>query len=278
MSLDGRFNGTIPESIGYFPHLYLLDLRNNSFSGAIPAFSLVNLTLFDVANNNLSGAVPGTLTRFGAGAFLGNAGLCGPPLEAVCVVPLAPSPSPMRAATGKSKLLSSAAITAIIVGGVALVVLLVIGLVLCCWKRVRAWRGGRPVAKARREKEEHHGGEEYSSSVAGELERNKLVFFEGRRFSFDLEDLLRASAEVLGKGSVGTAYKAVLEDGTILAVKRLRDVTTGRKDFEAQIDVIGKLQHRNLVPLRAYYFSKDEKLLVYDYMPMGSLSALLHGQ
>ncbi|OAE26289.1 hypothetical protein AXG93_3040s1060 [Marchantia polymorpha subsp. ruderalis] len=115
------------------------------------------------------------------------------------------------------------------------------------------------------------------SSSAQEPERSKLVFFEGKRYTFDLEDLLRASAEVLGKGSVGTAYKAVLEDGSIVAVKRLKDVTTARKDFEAQIATVGRLHHRNLIPLRAFYFSKDEKLLVYDYMPAGSLSALLHG-
>jgi hypothetical protein len=41
---------------------------------------------------------------------------------------------------------------------------------------------------------------------------------------------------------------------------------------------IGAVQHELVVPLRAYYFSKDEKLLVYDYMSMGSLSALLHGK
>lgn len=247
----------------------------------------MNLTLFDVAYNNLSGPVPSSLSRFGAAPLLGNPGLCGFPLASACPVVVSPSPSPITGpeagTTGKRKLLSSAAITAIIVGGVALLVLFIIGLFVCFWKRLTGWRSstrteGREKAREKaRDKGAEERGEEYSSSVAGDLERNKLVFFEGKRYSFDLEDLLRASAEVLGKGSVGTAYKAVLEDGTILAVKRLKDVTTGRKDFEAQVDVVGKLQHRNLVPLRAYYFSKDEKLLVYDYMPMGSLSALLHG-
>ena len=95
---------------------------------------------------------------------------------------------------------------------------------------------------------------------------------------FDLEDLLRASAEVLGKGSVGTAYKAILESGSIVAVKRLKDVTIERKEFEQQMDHVGKLKHENLVPLIAYYYSKEEKLLVNEYMTNGSLSALLHGE
>ena len=49
------------------------------------------------------------------------------------------------------------------------------------------------------------------------------------RYSFDLEDLLRASAEVLGKGGLGTSYKAVLEEGTTVVVKRLRDVAAARR-------------------------------------------------
>lgn len=110
-----------------------------------------------------------------------------------------------------------------------------------------------------------------------EAERNKLVFFDGGVYSFDLEDLLRASAEVLGKGSVGTSYKAVLEEGTTVVVKRLKDVVVTKREFEMQMEVLGKIKHDNVVPLRAFYFSKDEKLLVYDYMAAGSLSALLHG-
>jgi serine/threonine protein kinase len=89
---------------------------------------------------------------------------------------------------------------------------------------------------------------------------------------------LRASAEVLGKGSYGTAYKAVLDDGTTVVVKRLREVVAVKKEFEQQMEVVGRMgQHPNVVPLRAYYYSKDEKLLVYNYMPAGSLFALLHG-
>nr|WDD38971.1 inactive receptor kinase [Fagopyrum tataricum] len=43
-----------------------------------------------------------------------------------------------------------------------------------------------------------------------------------------------------------------------------------------QMEVLGSCSHENLVPLRAYYFSKDEKLLVSDYFPAGSLSSMLH--
>jgi serine/threonine protein kinase len=100
------------------------------------------------------------------------------------------------------------------------------------------------------------------------------------RYSFDLEDLLRASAEVLGKGALGTSYKAVLEEGTTVVVKRLRDVAAARREFAACVEAAAAAatEHRNLVPLRGYYHSKDEKLLVLDYLPGGSLSARLHGE
>ncbi|MCP8971475.1 peptide-methionine (S)-S-oxide reductase, partial [Ectobacillus sp. SYSU M60031] len=60
-------------------------------------------------------------------------------------------------------------------------------------------------------------------------------------------------------------------------VKRLKDVAVARREFDAHMDALGKVEHRNVLPVRAYYFSKDEKLLVFDYLPNGSLSAMLHG-
>ncbi|KAK9114828.1 hypothetical protein Syun_021625 [Stephania yunnanensis] len=104
------------------------------------------------------------------------------------------------------------------------------------------------------------------------------AFLDAGIYSFDLEDLLRASAEVLGKGSVGTSYKAVLEEGTTVVVKRLKDVVVTKREFEVQMEGLRKVNHENIVPLRAFYYSKDEKLLVYDFMPAGSLSALLHAR
>ncbi|XP_078439484.1 putative inactive receptor kinase At4g23740 [Wolffia australiana] len=106
---------------------------------------------------------------------------------------------------------------------------------------------------------------------------NAIVFFDGCNFAFDLEDLLGASAELLGKGSVGTSYKAVLEDSAMaVVVKRLKNVGAGKREFQNQMAAIGALKHENIVPLRAYFFSKEEKLIVYDYLHHGSASSLLH--
>ncbi|XP_039162958.1 probable inactive receptor kinase At2g26730 [Eucalyptus grandis] len=106
---------------------------------------------------------------------------------------------------------------------------------------------------------------------------NKLVFLDPLAKEFDLEDLLRGSAEVLGKGTMGTSYKAVLEDGTTVVVKRLRDVALPVGEFRKTMIALGAMRHENLLPLMAYYYSRDEKILVFDYVPLGSLFGLLHG-
>ncbi|CAB4301984.1 unnamed protein product [Prunus armeniaca] len=100
----------------------------------------------------------------------------------------------------------------------------------------------------------------------------------GSNLAFDLEDLLRASAEVLGKGTFGTTYKAALEDATTVVVKRLKEVSVGKKEFEQQMEIVGSIKHENIAALRAYYYSKDEKLVVYDYYEQGSASSLLHAK
>lgn len=93
-----------------------------------------------------------------------------------------------------------------------------------------------------------------------------------------MDDLLRASAEVIGKGKLGTTYKAMLECGPVVAVKRLRDMNdVSSKEFIQQMKLLGKLRHQNLVEIISYYYSKDEKLIIYEHVSHGSLFQLLHG-
>lgn len=280
------FNGSIPVSLNNLTQLAALYLENNSFSGNISNLNLPTLIMFSVANNHLNGSIPKSLQKFSKSAFQGNDGLCGIPL-AQCV-PEFPSPTPSASPAlpptvnpvgkrSKKLKLTTGAIVAIAVGGTALAFVIFVALLLCLLRKQKSDSSDKGQKVERTvEKVSSKAKDEYISS-AQEAERNKLVFFEGCMYTFDLEDLLRASAEILGKGSVGTAYKAVMEDGATVVVKRLKDVVVGRKEFEQQMEIIGRIRHRNLVPLRAFYYSKDEKLLVYDYMPAGSLSALLHG-
>jgi hypothetical protein len=110
-------------------------------------------------------------------------------------------------------------------------------------------------------------------------EGKKLVFLGGApERPYDLETMLRASAEVLGKGVHGTTYRATLDGGDpVLAIKRLRDVHLPEREFRDRVVALSALRHENLPSLRAYFYSKEEKLLVYDFVGAGSLSSLLHG-
>ncbi|CAN1216539.1 Probable inactive receptor kinase At2g26730 [Linum perenne] len=282
---SNSFTGPIPFSVNNWTQLTGLFLENNRFSGPLPSISS-NLVGFNVSNNNLNGSIPRNLQRFPAAAFSGNLDLCGGPLPPC--TPFFPSPSPAPSTIEpvlpkhkKSKKLSTLAIVLISVGAVLALFLLLLFL-LCCLrkkKRQQSPKPPKPVGAARAVPVEAgtSSSKDDITGASADVERNKLVFFEGGIYSFDLEDLLRASAEVLGKGSVGTSYKAVLEDGTTVVVKRLKDVAVTKKEFEMQMEVVGKIKQGNVVPLRAFYFSKDEKLIVSDYMAAGSLSALLHG-
>ncbi|TVU26822.1 hypothetical protein EJB05_29387, partial [Eragrostis curvula] len=108
----------------------------------------------------------------------------------------------------------------------------------------------------------------------------KLVHFDGL-LAFTAGELMNASGEAMWKGTYGTVHKATLEDGSVVALQRLRENIKGHNEFEAEAAVLGKIRHPNLLALRAYYMdqkAEGEKLLVFDYMPKGSLPAFLHGQ
>ncbi|PPD94235.1 hypothetical protein GOBAR_DD08747 [Gossypium barbadense] len=258
--LDLSFNsltGNIPTAIQNLTNLTGLNLHNNSLTGPIPNFSLPRLRLLNLSYNHLNGSVPSSFQKFPASSFVGNHIL------------------PENPRRDSHKKLSIGAIIAIGVTGSALVFFLLLILVLSCLKKKRN-QGGALTSKVKGGRSEKPK-EDFGSEVQ-EAEKNKLVFFEGCSYNFDLEDLLRASAEVLGKGSYGMTYKAILEEGITVVVKRLKEVAAGKREFEQQMGIVGRLgQHPNLVPLRAYYYSKDEKLMVYDFIAAGSFSSLLHG-
>ncbi|KAB2042172.1 hypothetical protein ERO13_D02G171400v2 [Gossypium hirsutum] len=305
-----NFTGGIPVTINRLTHLLTLRLEENRFSGPVSGLNLPNLQDLNISANRLSGEIPESLSSFPMAAFGSNTALCGAPLEkckstgsdptkpgsdGALASPLMPGRNPTVIASSPSSLpasgnpnrtpnsqrrhnagkISPLALIAIILGDV--LVLALVSLLLYCY----FWRNY--VAKMRDGKgSKVLEGEKivYSSSpypAQPGFERGRMVFFEGVR-RFELEDLLRASAEMLGKGGFGTAYKAVLDDGNVLAVKRLKDANVGgKREFEQQMEVLGRLRHPNLVSLKAYYFAREEKLLVYDYMPNGSLFWLLHG-
>lgn len=106
----------------------------------------------------------------------------------------------------------------------------------------------------------------------------KLHFVRTDRERFELEDLLRASADVLGSGSFGSSYKAMLVGGPAVVVKRFKEMSNvGKEDFHSHMRLLGSLSHPNLLPLVSFYYKKDEKLLITDFAANGSLASHLHG-
>ncbi|KAL3834264.1 hypothetical protein ACJIZ3_009000 [Penstemon smallii] len=109
-------------------------------------------------------------------------------------------------------------------------------------------------------------------------QNNKLLFFDDLDRGFDLEELLGSSAEILGKGTFGTSYKAIFDNGISFVVKKMKESNLLFNEFQQYIELIGKLRHDNVIKLKAYFYSKDKKLLVYDYYILDSVSTILHGK
>ncbi|KAF8020974.1 hypothetical protein BT93_G1404 [Corymbia citriodora subsp. variegata] len=295
-----RLSGTIPESFLRLGRLYALYLQDNLFTGTIPPFDQAGLTFFNVSNNRLSGLIPATpsLMRFNASSFLGNMNLCGEQVDAMCISSVTPGPSisPVYPPTAPSSNRSEkrAKLRKIILGTVGGLVLLII--VFGSWMVSKSHGKSQAPAGATGEEGKSEAAEDQgeSSGTRGanggkqggpasggeEREAGGLVLLGAGdwRMSFGAKDLLDAPADMLGRGTVGTTFKVEITTECTAAVKRLKDANyPSTEEFRRSMDVLGRLRHPNLVPLRAYFQSDEERLLVYDYFPYGSLFALIHG-
>lgn len=285
LDLSGNLlSNSIPASLGELHSLLgTLNLSHNQLSGPIPE-SLGSLPLnvsMDFSNNNLSGPIPrnGALARQGRTAFLGNNGLCGDPLQNLCsrspILPVTPSSS----ASG-SKSLSRGAIVAISIGDAAGIAFVGLVLLYCYWRR-----SPNETPKPSSSSASPGGASGGVWLCTKNVSEGSPNFIQGHlmplddQVSFDLDELLRASAYVLGKSGVGIVYKVLLSDLLTVAVRRLGEGGSQRfKEFQAEVETIGRIRHPNIVSLRAYYWATDEKLLVYDFIPNGSMVSALHGQ
>lgn len=312
-TLDLSFNnltGPLPLSFTNLDRLYYLRLDSNRLNGSIPPLNQSTLLLFNVSSNNLTGAVPVTpaLLRFGKSSFSSNTGLCGEVVHKECrpMLPFfgsstaAAPPPPPPVVLGQNEQIQEVGLnrprrslhkrTAVIVGFSAGVVVLICS-ALCFVMAVKKQKNQKVSttmasdyaatadAEAVMRIEEENELEEKVKKVQS-IKSGSLVFCAGESRLYALDQLMRASAELLGKGSIGTTYKAVLDNRLIVCVKRLdagKLAGTSHEQFERHMESVGGLRHPNLVPLRAYYQANDERLLVYDFQPNGSLFSLIHG-
>ncbi|KAL5570039.1 hypothetical protein UlMin_026614 [Ulmus minor] len=93
-----------------------------------------------------------------------------------------------------------------------------------------------------------------------------------RRFSFaELKKATKGFTEEIGRGAAGVVYKGVLSNGRVAAIKRLREANQGEAEFLAEVNMIGRLNHKNLIEMWGYCAEGKHRLLVYEYLEHGSL-------
>ncbi|CAO2144817.1 unnamed protein product [Urochloa humidicola] len=308
--LDGNnLTGPLPaDAIAAAPRLIELHLDRNQIDGPVPFKLPGTLKLFNVSHNKLTGSIPPEIARrFDPSAFAGNPGLCGSPGSdaAVCVAagpaapPAMPPPSPEDFVAVQEE-----TSVFVVIGIILLVILLVTGAMVLMLRQdernaaaatpaaydyyatggagASASTAGGSTSKAGAEMvavdvggtASSHGG----GSGGGARRMGEFVLLSDDVPAFGLPDLMKASAEVLGNGTLGSAYKAAMRNGATVAVKRMRDMNrAGRGEFVRRLHLLGELRHPNVLPPVGYHFRKEEKLIVSLFMPHGSLLYILHG-
>ncbi|XP_060673281.1 probable LRR receptor-like serine/threonine-protein kinase At4g31250 [Ziziphus jujuba] len=263
------FKGKVPKSLAGLSRIMELDLSDNQFEGKIPKFRVTNdWKVMNVSYNRFEGRIPASLSNADPSAFAGNIYLCGKPL------------GPCKSSSNKRTI-----IIAVIVSVAAILAIIVIFLFL----RTRKSPTSKSKLSDQTKPTKAFGtnGKEDRPSVSSDdyvkynrgTENGTLHLVKHDREKFELDELLRASAEVLGSGSFGSSYKAVLLGGPAMVVKRFRHMNNvGKDEFQKHMERLGKLSHPNLHPLIAFYYRKEEKLLVSDFVENGSLASHLHGK
>ncbi|WOK92954.1 receptor-like protein kinase BRI1-like 3 [Canna indica] len=273
-----KLTGWIPEAFGGLRTIGVLDLSHNHLTGNIPGAlgTLTFLSDLDVSNNNLTGPIPttGQLTTFPSSRYENNSGLCSLPL-APCGAKVGSRDLDLDS-NGRRRFFGGS-----ILIGMVISVLIIFSLLLALYKMKKNQKTDE-LRVGYVESLPTSGATSWKfSSVLEPLSINVATFEKPLRkltFAHLLEATNGFSADsLIGSGGFGEVYKARLKDGSVVAIKKLIHVTgQGDREFTAEMETIGKIKHRNLVPLLGYCKIGEERLLVYEYMKFGSLDVVLH--
>ncbi|KAA8534936.1 hypothetical protein F0562_029848 [Nyssa sinensis] len=245
-----RLSGQIPAEIGSLPRLTELDLSGNEFSGQIPPeIGNLRLTSLNLSSNLLTGRIPVEFENAAFdSSFLNNSYLCtiNPSLGIdVC------SSKPR-----KSNRISSQLFILICISAVMFILALLFGFFVI----------------------------RYNGRRKGELDSTwKLTSFQ--RLNFTESDILSSliDSNTIGSGGSGKVYRVpVNRSGEFVAVKRIWNSKKLEikleKAFLAEIEILSRILHSNIVKLLCCMSSENSKLLVYEYLENCSLDRWLHGR
>ncbi|KAK4344689.1 hypothetical protein RND71_034865 [Anisodus tanguticus] len=287
-------SGSIPPTLGNCSSLQLLDLSSNELSENMPV-ELFDIQALDIALNLswnvLSGVIPPQISalnklsvldlfhnqlggdllalsglekilQLSAAELAGNKGLCSLGHNS-CFLSNAEGGGMSNSNVRRSWRLKLA-ITLLSVVTVSLAIL-----------------GMLAVYRLRKMSREDNDSE----LGGGDLSAWKFTPFQ--KLNFSVEQILRCLVEsnVIGKGCSGVVYRAQLENGEAIAVKKLWPTTLAsqnfksggvRDSFSTEVKTLGSIRHKNIVKFLGCCWNQNTKLLMYDYMPNGSLGSVLH--
>ncbi|GMI83489.1 CLAVATA3 INSENSITIVE RECEPTOR KINASE 1, NSP-interacting kinase 3 [Hibiscus trionum] len=259
---NNTFSGEVPASLGDLKNLNYLRLNNNSLTGACPdsLSKIGGLTLVDLSYNNLSGSLPKVSAR--TFKVVGNPLICGPKASNNCSAffpePLSLPPDGLKAQSESGSKGHHVAVAFGASFGSAFFIILLMALLV--WWR---YRQNQQIF--------FDVNEQYVLEVClGHLKRYTFKELRAATDHFNPKN-------ILGRGGFGIVYKGLLNDGTLVAVKRLKDynIAGGEIQFQTEVETISLAVHRNLLRLSGFCTTENERLLVYPYMPNGSVASRL---
>ncbi|GMP39086.1 hypothetical protein CsSME_00010061 [Camellia sinensis var. sinensis] len=257
VSLDlylNNLNGIIPDTLGRLQKLRFLRLNNNTLSGTLPmSLTTINsLQVLDLSNNHLTGVIPvnGSFQLFTSLSFRNNNFIISPPPPPPPFLPPPPSTASGSSATG--------AIAGEVAAGAAL--LFAAPAITLAWWRRRKPEDSFFDVPAEEDPEVH----------LGQLKRFSLRELQVATDNF-------SNINILGRGGFGKVYKGRLANGSLVAVKRLKEehIQGGELQFQTEVEIISMAVHRNLMRLRGFCMTPTERLLVYPLMSNGSVASCL---